>query len=194
MEQKVYSDSDFVTSDWAGGSTTQLFIYPENATYNDRNFDFRISIAKVDLDESKFTSLPSYDRKLLILDGAISIIHEGHHSGQMKKFDVDSFRGEWITHSFGRCTDFNVMTNASWKSHLFGIQLKAQVVEMIPFGGIEGKLFVYIHKGKIEVETEINSTSLSEGMLMEIDFKSMHELQLKAIEPCELAFAVVEKV
>lgn len=193
MEQKVFSRDEFVTSQWAGGTTTQLFIHPENSTYSDRNFDLRISIAKVDMDTSEFTSLPGFDRKLLILEGGITIDHEGHHSGQMNKFDVDSFQGEWTTRSVGKCTDFNVMTNNSWSSHLFGLQLNADQVEMIPFGGIEGKLFVYLHKGMIDVETEINSSQLTDGMLMEIDFRSMHELQLRAIDPCEIAVAIVEK-
>lgn len=193
MEQKVFSENEFVTSEWAGGTTTQLFIHPENSSYAERNFDLRISIAKVDLDDSEFTSLPGFDRKLLILEGGITISHEGHHSGRMQKFDVDSFQGDWTTRSEGRCTDFNVMTNDSWQSHLFGLQLDANQVEMIPFGGIEGKLFGYLYKGILDIETELNSSQLTKGMLMEIDFRSMHELQLRAIDPCEIVVAIVEK-
>lgn len=193
MEQRVFSKDEFPSSNWAGGTTTQLFIHPKNSTYSDRNFDLRISIAKVDMDASEFTYLPGFDRKLLILEGGIMIDHEGHHSGQMNKFDVDSFQGEWTTRSVGKCTDFNVMTSEKWQSHLFGLQLESDQVEMIPFGGINGKMFVYLHKGLVDIETELESMQLSEGMLMEIDFRSMHELQLRAIDPCEIAVAIVEK-
>lgn len=194
MEQKVFSNDEFVTSKWTGGTTTQLFIHPKNSNYSDRNFELRISIANVEQEDSEFTSLPGYDRKLLILEGGISIAHEGHHSGQMKKFDVDSFQGDWKTRSAGRCTDFNVMSNEFWNTHLFGLQLDTDQSETIPFGGIEGKMFVYLHKGSLEVETEIDQYLLSDGMLMEIDFRSMHELQLRALDQSEVVLAIAQKV
>ena len=60
----VYNSSDFSTSYWSGGTTTQLFISPEGASYADRRFDFRISTALVELEESKFTLLPGVKRYL----------------------------------------------------------------------------------------------------------------------------------
>jgi environmental stress-induced protein Ves len=193
MEIKLHTESAFARSEWAGGSTTQLFIYPTDTSYQNRDFDLRISLANVELDDSEFTSLPGFFRKLMILEGGITISHEGHHSGEMKKFDVDDFQGDWTTRSVGRCTDFNVMTNGSWKSHLFGLQLNADQLEMIPFGGIEGKFFIYLHKGSVEVQTEIDTILLNQKVLLEIDFRSMHELQLRALDQSELAVVIVEK-
>ncbi len=43
-------------STWSGGTTTELFIYPEVAEYSERNFDFRISTATVEVEESNFYS------------------------------------------------------------------------------------------------------------------------------------------
>jgi uncharacterized protein len=194
MESKIYSETEFLSNDWAGGSTKQLFIHPENATYQSRDFDLRISIAKIDLEESVFTSLPGIDRKLLVLEGGMSIDHEGFHSGSMKKFDVDNFQGDWTTRSIGKCTDFNVMTNSKWESHLFGLNIEEGGVEMIPFGGIKGKLFVYLHKGSVDVETEIDNFHLEEGTFLQIDFNRMHELQIRAIDQSELVVTIVQKV
>ena len=49
MNITILSKSDYITSNWSGGSTTQLFISPATASYAERNFDFRISSAKVEV-------------------------------------------------------------------------------------------------------------------------------------------------
>ena len=39
----------FSTSKWSGGSTTELFIWPKDASYAERRFNIRISTATVDV-------------------------------------------------------------------------------------------------------------------------------------------------
>ena len=97
-------------SEWSGGTTTQLAIYPADSDYKLRTFKWRISTARVDSDESTFTPLPGIHRYLMILDGNIKLIHEGRRELEMKPFAKDEFEGDWITKSIGRCTDFNLMT------------------------------------------------------------------------------------
>jgi environmental stress-induced protein Ves len=97
------------TSNWSGGTTTQLAIYPENTEYKDRNFEWRVSTARIDLEESTFTSLPGVHRLLMILEGQIGLTHEGIRSRSLKPFEQDEFDGGWITKSFGKCIDFNLM-------------------------------------------------------------------------------------
>lgn len=97
------------TSEWSGGTTTQLAIWPEGADYAARDFTWRVSTAKVDLPESDFTRLPGVRRWLMILDGRLEVFHRGHHSALLERFDVDEFMGDWETTSRGRVTDFNVM-------------------------------------------------------------------------------------
>lgn len=96
-------------SKWSGGTTTQLLIYPPEAIYSERNFKWRISSAKVEIDESIFTSLPGISRIIMILDGTLKLEHEGHHSIILNKFDQDNFSGDWVTKSYGKVTDFNLM-------------------------------------------------------------------------------------
>ena len=47
----------FITSKWSGGSTTELFIWPKDASYAERRFNIRISTATVDVESSTFTRL-----------------------------------------------------------------------------------------------------------------------------------------
>lgn len=98
-------------STWSGGTTTQLYIHPENAIYAERNFKWRLSSAKVVAEESIFTPLPGISRILMIIEGQVAIEHQGHHSAILKAFDKDSFSGDWTTRCVGKATDFNLMTN-----------------------------------------------------------------------------------
>lgn len=193
MKIEIYGEDAFQTSKWEGGTTTELYIYPPNSSYSERDFDLRISKAKIEVEESVFTSLPGYDRKLLVLQGNMEINHDGYHSGTMAKFDVDNFQGDWTTRSKGLCSDFNVMTNSKWKSHLFGLSLRESEVVMVPFGALNGKLFVYALSGRVSVETDQGDFNVSEGMFLKIDFQRMHELQLRAALASELVVTILEE-
>lgn len=100
---------------WAGGTTTQLAIGPEGADYAARRFEWRISTARVDLDESDFTPLPGFQRILMILEGVVHLTHEGIREVDLGPLEQDSFEGAWKTRSRGRCVDFNLMTATGWR-------------------------------------------------------------------------------
>lgn len=103
------------TTNWSGGTTTQLFIYPEGSGYADRNFSFRISTATVETESSTFTSLPGFQRILMILKGSLAITHKNQHSRTLQPFDTDTFDGGWETSAVGMVTDFNLMMAADVK-------------------------------------------------------------------------------
>ncbi|PAB60700.1 HutD/Ves family protein [Anaeromicrobium sediminis] len=107
---ELIKGSDLITRQWSGGTTTEIAIRPKDSIYKDKNFKWRISSAKVEVDESTFTSLPNVDRILMVLKGELKLEHEGHHSCELREFDQDSFSGDWTTKSFGKVTDFNLMT------------------------------------------------------------------------------------
>ena len=94
---------------WASGTSTEIFIYPADASFAERNFLFRISTATVEAEESNFTFFEGITRHLMILKGELDLIHEGRYSKHLKPFDQDIFSGEWSTRSKGKVTDFNLM-------------------------------------------------------------------------------------
>ena len=110
---RIIRKNEGKVSTWSGGTTTQLYIYPENAVYADRNFRWRLSSAKVAADESTFTPLPGISRVLMVIEGEVSIEHQGHHSTVLKAFEKDSFSGDWTTRCIGKATDYNLMTDKS---------------------------------------------------------------------------------
>ncbi len=106
------------TTNWSGGTTTQIAIYPPNAEYSKRNFVWRLSSAKVELEESSFTKLPGILRILMVLDGELTLEHQGQHRVQLKAYEQDRFCGDWTTNSFGKVSDFNLMMSQDCKGVL----------------------------------------------------------------------------
>ena len=109
MKLTHLTPADYVTTQWSGGTTTQLAIEPAGAVYADRDFLWRISSATVELDESDFTPLPDYDRVISTLRGDMTLTHNGGERLTLHPYDVHDFSGADDTHSRGRCTDFNLM-------------------------------------------------------------------------------------
>lgn len=118
MKHILIKSHQFQTSIWSGGTTKQLYIFPPEASYQERNFQFRLSTATVETEQSKFTSLPGVSRKLMILEGKIRITHEDHYSKELGKFEIDSFVGDWRTSAIGTCIDFNLMTTGNTSGEL----------------------------------------------------------------------------
>lgn len=100
---------DTVLNQWSGGTTRELFIFPQESSYEARDFQFRLSIATVETDRSNFTSLEGVNRTTLILEGEIILHHEGHYVKRLRALESDSYNGEWESWSEGQCSDFNLM-------------------------------------------------------------------------------------
>ncbi|SRX55463.1 Protein Ves [Aequorivita sp. CIP111184] len=165
----IHSPKQFNTSQWSGGSTTQLYIFPANATYAERNFELRISTAKVAVEESTFTALPGIDRKLMILEGAITITHKGQYSTKLKPFEVAEFSGDWKTTAVGTCTDFNVMTTGKQQSKLYHIAMDAGSDYTLRPKEKCKNLFLYATSGSIQIQLRNENYILETGNLMVIE-------------------------
>lgn len=102
--------ADFRTSRWSGGTTTELFLYPEDGSYAARNFLFRISSATVELEESDFTRLPGVERYITPLSGSFTLTHPGLPPVTLPPLAAPyRFPGGIPTHCVGKATDFNLM-------------------------------------------------------------------------------------
>ena len=169
LKTSILSAQHFLTSTWSGGSSTQLYIFPTNASYAERDFELRISTAKVEVRESTFTALPSVHRKLMILEGEISITHEGQYSKHLKPFDVDTFSGDWKTTAMGTCTDFNVMTTGLQQSELYHIAMGAISSYNLKPKATCKHLFLYATSGNIELLVMNVNYILEAGNLLVIE-------------------------
>ncbi len=118
MEFKLNKKEDYVVSKWSGGTTTQMGIYPAGELYADRNFIWRLSSATVDDEESDFTSLPDYNRILAVLDGEVVLTYDGKRTVKLHKLEFDYFDGASDTKSYGKITDYNLMTRKGYTGKL----------------------------------------------------------------------------
>ena len=110
MQIKIYSPKGRTTSVWAGGTTTELWIWPEGGSYASRNFQARISSATVRLEESDFTALPGVVRYITPLSGGFTLSHPDGRTVSMAPLDEPyCFDGGTATHCVGKATDFNLM-------------------------------------------------------------------------------------
>lgn len=118
MEYRLYKENDYMTSKWAGGTTTELAIFPQTSKYLDRNFIWRLSSATVEQEESTFTKLPDYDRVLMVQEGEVVLSYEGERVARLKALEQDRFDGGWKTKSFGKITDYNLMVRKGNEGYL----------------------------------------------------------------------------
>lgn len=118
MSWRVTRRDAFTASVWSGGKTTELYIFPADGSYAERRFAVRVSSATVELEESTFTALPGFRRRIMPLQGQLHLCHENRYDVALAPYAVDTFDGGWSTRSVGRCTDFNVMTAEGWDSSL----------------------------------------------------------------------------
>lgn len=109
MKLQVLTKDDFVTTEWTGGTTTQIGIFPETAIYADRDFTFRISSATVDDETSTFTPLPDYSRLITVLEGNMKLKIGDFPAKEIRRGIFTAFDGASHVISEGRCRDFNVM-------------------------------------------------------------------------------------
>ncbi len=98
-----------ITSTWSGGTTTQLLILPEGSDYAKRTFDFRISTATIEVEESTFSDLTGYKRHLIALTRGITLFQNQSAAIVLEPLTCFTFNGGDATKSVGTTTDFNVM-------------------------------------------------------------------------------------
>ena len=171
---EIIRKNEHKTSEWSGGTTTELYIYPVNSRYSYGDFKWRLSSAKVQVESSTFTFLKGITRLIMVIEGELLLEHEGHHNALLRAFEQDNFSGEWKTTSFGKVIDFNLMMAKGYSGKLESISLNPCEIKDILLQNIvkDTEVFspiieaFYIVKGDIEIYVGINKkTNLSEGDL-----------------------------
>ncbi|MBO5564278.1 MAG: HutD family protein [Lachnospiraceae bacterium] len=173
----VIRPENYQTTNWSGGTTTEIYIAPTGSLYGDRTFDFRISSATVDVEESTFTPLPDYDRIIMSLSGPLSLQHDGGPVNELSAFMPHSFDGASDTISVGKVTDFNLMLRKGKCSGFvlpFRMQENEEVSLMaalfnLPAVSSYDELFLYAFKGNIDIPLAQEETiRLSQGETLHI--------------------------
>ncbi|MCO5259235.1 MAG: HutD family protein [Crocinitomicaceae bacterium] len=120
MKISIIKKSTLIPSIWDGGKTYEYCIYPPTSSYNERNFDFRISCATIEKTPSNFTRFEGYQRFLVMLDNDLSIIRNGIEEKYAKN-QLFSFHSNDEIQSFSLGNDFNLMVKEDINAINFSI-------------------------------------------------------------------------
>ena len=131
MSHLVIKAKALEVNKWSGGTTTQLFIWPETSTYKEGNYLARISTATVTQEETVYTPLTEVARTLMVLEGEITLTHKDQHTSRLLPYDIDQFQGDWHTSCMGTAINFNLMTKGRTQGTINPIQLQPNTAEEI---------------------------------------------------------------
>ena len=163
MSIRIHSSENRKTINWAGGTSTEMFIYPSDGNFLDRNFIFRISSATVEVEHSDFTFFEGITRHLMILKGELELIHVNRYTKVLSVYEQDTFSGEWETKSIGKVTDFNLMLKSGAEGSLKHVGLNQGELKKLELNGKRN--FAYVAKGLFDC----NGTTAQAGDLIEFD-------------------------
>ncbi len=191
---KLIKEDDYITTEWSGGKTTQLFIYPEDSNYKELNFKFRLSSATVELDKSEFTKLEGVDRFITPLDNELKLTHNHKDYINLKPFEVYKFDGGINTTSYGKVRDFNLMLMNGVKGKLESAYIDKEylLVEEISSDFKEIFYFIYAYNNDIyiDIDGDVKNISPFQTLLVKFNSKSLN-IKVKSENPANILIAKV---
>lgn len=117
----IYKKPDeYKQSSLGKNEAVELLIYPKDSLYEQYNFQYRISVSKIDGD-SELLMTPNYNRLTMIIDGETTFVHENSHTVHLKQFDQDYFSGNVNTYCKDKSTNFNIMYKDGHKAEIKAI-------------------------------------------------------------------------
>lgn len=183
---KITKNTDYSPTYWAGGMASELITYPENSSFAERNFLWRMGFAKIDIDNSTFSALPEVKRHLMVTDGEMTITHKDRYSKLLKPFMQDFFMGDWTTTTEGRCSVLNLMTRENFDGTLSSINVSKENQTDFKYTYPEDSTIaaICIHPLNTDIKCEVNTESynINKGGLLCITMIDLDTLpQIKFI-------------
>ena len=187
MSFNIYSLNPSKTILWTSGTSTELIIFPANGNFLNRDFDFRISTATVEAEETNFSDFSGLTRILMVLKGRLTLIHENRYIKELATFEQDRFDGAWKTQSRGKVQDFNVMFTENYKAEVNHFSLSENVKREI---NLDSTLhFYFVFNGKFH----LNGQLVNSGDLIEIRKNEIQKLDIICLEEGNIIETKIEK-
>jgi environmental stress-induced protein Ves len=176
------------TISWTSGTSTELFVFPADGNFQTRDFDYRISTATVEAEETNFSDFSGLTRILLVLNGKLTLIHENRYTKELATFDQDRFDGAWKTRSKGKVQDFNVMFTENYEAELNHFSLSENDKREIY---LDSKLhFYFVFNGKFH----LNGQRVNSGDLIEIQPSELQKLDFFCLESGNIIETKIVKI
>lgn len=189
-------------SKWSGGITNEIYIYPEGASYKERNFSWRISSATVELDHSTFTDLPGIKRFITTLKGDMKLVHDNGPEIELKPFKIHDFDGGAKTESYGRVTDFNLMIGNGAKGVLDVLAMVPGYSYDMPLEIVNDKssnfgrycIAFYAPKGFTNINVDEEKYALEEGEALILELSKgdkLPKITISSLKIVELLVSII---
>ena len=177
---KITKNTDYSPTYWSGGMASELITYPEDSSFAERNFLWRMGFAKIDIDTSTFSALPGIKRHLMVTDGQMTITHKDRYSKLLKPFMQDFFMGDWVTTTEGRCSVLNLMTREDYDGTLLNVTIPKEGQDNLNYTYPKDSSIVSIciHPLNTDIKCEVdtNSHKLEKGDLLCISITDLNIL------------------
>lgn len=187
MKIRVIHESEQKTTVWSGGTTTELFLYPPEGSYKERNFTFRISTALCKDPVSDFTILKETRRYLMPLEGEVTLSHEDGRIVRLAPGEVDVFDGGQPTRSDGICRDFNLMLKNNTEGEIEYVSVKPDAGKKIPCGHAFLGIYVVRGSGQVLVKSRAYPLELHDFALMSEQEEDEAEVEAETEEEALLS-------
>ncbi|MDR7856620.1 HutD family protein [Tissierella sp.] len=188
----IIKEDEFITSEWSGGKTTEMFIYPKDSNYKSMDFKCRISSATVELEESEFTKLKEVNRFITPLNKELRLTHDLQKYIELKPYEIYEFDGEMSTYSIGKVIDFNLMLANGAKGYLINERVKEEsIIKILPTNvnyQEEFEIF-YSHEMSISFIADDKEIILNPNELLVISISNKDielDIKIKSKTPCNL--------
>ncbi|MCI2062927.1 MAG: HutD family protein [Eubacteriaceae bacterium] len=170
---KIIKESQIKHMKWSGGTQSEVYIYPENSTFEERNFIFNLCTATVDLEKSNFTFFPNYNRIIMTLDNPLTLKHNDGEEIHLAQYQPHTFYGEDKTVSYGKVNDYNfVMARDKCEGDLQVISL-ARGCTIFPkvgnFSCSKVMELIYVKTGAVEINDNGITDTAHQGELIVFD-------------------------
>lgn len=170
---QLIKKEDNTPTEWYGGSSAELTTYPENSTFANRDFLWRLGYAKINIPESTFSRLSGVSRHLMVTSGKLQLTHKEHYTKTLSELDIDSFSGDFHTTTCGKCSVFNLMTRENYKGKLFPLSIHTKRTQSfshtVAYNEEIAAICLYPIAGKIETAINNNIYKVNTGDLLRID-------------------------
>lgn len=119
---KIIKRDEFKDSKWSAGVTTEVFIYPEDASVSEKNFDFRISTATCEDEVSVYTPYNGFNRFIAPLNNDMHI-KTADNKFNLRPYEVLYFDGDDNTESSGDIRDFNLIFKKGLDAKMYSLNI-----------------------------------------------------------------------
>ncbi|MCD7836638.1 MAG: HutD family protein [Lachnospiraceae bacterium] len=170
MKCRIIREAEYITTQWAGGKTSQIMISPQDAAFAERMFEWRFSRATVEAQESIFTKMQGFHRILYLISGKPEL-HYGGGTKRLEQGMTISFDGNMSIHALGQGTDLNLIMNVNTEGYVEQKRAAAGEVLLIKNIYAADCCMIYILSGQINVsghtaykhESIVCSMDIAEG-------------------------------